>query len=275
MAMPAQRTNFAPAMLAALLLHAGLLVAGLIVWPWMNPPIAPGAVTSVTLVAAPPAPLRPAEQAPQPAPAAAPEPAPTPAPPPPPAPAPKPAPPPPPTKPLPIAKPPPEPPKVKPQQTAKAPPKDSLDLAALTSSLDRQATKSDARKAPGLRGALRPELAPVARADPGAAEAATTDAAAAVGARLNRLWNKSCGVEGFRDIVVQVRFNLTPDGAVEGAPQVLNEPAAASAVWTAAKDRAVRAVFQAAPFRELPRQTYATWRTFTAVFDAKQACKNL
>ncbi len=218
--------------------------------------------------------MRPAEQAPEPAPASAPEPAPTPVAPPPPAPAPTPAPPPPPTKPLPIAKPPPEPPKVKPQQARPAP-KDSLDLAALTSSLDRQAAKSDARKAPGVRGALRPELAPVARTDPGAAQAATADAASEVGARLNRIWNKACGVEGFRDIVVQVRFNLTPDGAVEGSPQVLNEPAAPSAVWTAAKDRAVRAVFQAAPFRELPRQTYSTWRTFTAVFDAKQACKNL
>jgi outer membrane biosynthesis protein TonB len=274
MATRAQRTNFAPAMLAALLLHAGLLVGGLIAWPWFNTPIPPGAVTAVTLVAAPPAPLRPAEQAPQAAPAAAPEPAPTPVAPPQPAPAPTPAPPPPPTKPLPIAKPPPEPPKVKPQQ-AKPAPKDSLDLAALTSSLSRQAARSDVRKAPGERGALRPELAPVARMDPGAAEAATTDAAAAVGARLNRIWNKSCGVEGFRDIVIQVRFNLTSDGAVDGAPQVLNEPAAPSAVWTAAKDRAVRAVFQASPFRELPRQTYATWRTFTAVFDAKQACKNL
>ena len=272
--MRAQRTNFAPAMLAALVLHAALLIAGLIVWPWFNTPIPPGAVTAVTLVAAPPAPLRPAEQAPEPAPAAAPEPAPAPVAPPPPAPAPKPAPPPPPPpKPLPSPKPPPEPPKTKPE-AAKPAQKDSLDLAALTSSLDRQA-KSDARKAPGVRGALRPEFAPVARMDPGAAEAATNDAAAEVGARLNRIWNKACGVEGFRDIVVQVRFNLTPDGAVEGPPQVLNEPAAPTPVWTAAKDRAVRAVFQAAPFRELPRQTYSNWRTFTAVFDAKQACKNL
>ena len=30
----------------------------------------------------------------------------------------------------------------------------------------------------------------------------------------------------------------------------------------------------AAPFRELPKQTYSSWRTFTAVFDAKEACKN-
>jgi protein TonB len=144
----------------------------------------------------------------------------------------------------------------------------------LTSSLDKQAAKADARKGPGAKGPPQPEQALVARMDPGAAQAATTDAAAAVGARLNRIWNKACGVEGFRDIIVQVRFNLTQEGAVDGTPQVLNEPAAPSDVWTTAKDRAMRAVFQAAPFRELPRQTYSSWRTFTAVFDAKEACKN-
>jgi outer membrane biosynthesis protein TonB len=267
--MERQRTNFAPALLAALLLHLALVVGGLIVWPWSSPPIAPGAATAVTLVASAPAPPIPAEQAPQPAPAAAPQPAPTPVQPPPPAPAPKPEPAPTP-KPAPMPKPTPE----KPKAQAK-PAKDAgLDLTALTSSLDRQAAKADARKGAGAKGALRPEQALAARTDPGAAQAATADAAAAVGARLNRIWNKSCGVEGFRDIIVQVRFNLTQEGAVDGTPQVLNEPAAPSDVWTASKDRAVRAVFQAAPFRELPRQTYSTWRTFTAVFDAKEACKN-
>jgi outer membrane biosynthesis protein TonB len=272
--MRAQRTNFAPAMIAAVLLHGGLLTIGLIAWPWMSKPIPPSSAVAVTLVAQAPAPPRPAEEAPQPAPAASPEPAPEPVKPPPPAPAPKPAPPPPPTNPLPTPKPSPPPAKTKPQ-AAKPAKDDSLDLAALTSSLDKQAAKSDARKTPGVKGAPRPEQATVARLDPGQAEAATADAAAAVGARLNRIWNKACGVEGFRDITVQVRFNLTPDGAVEGSPIVLNEPAAPSAVWTAAKDRAMRAVFQAAPFRELPKQTYSTWRTFTAVFDAKEACKNL
>ena len=267
--MERQRTNFAPAMLAALLLHLGALVGGLIVWPLMNKPLPVGSVTAVTLVAGPPAPPRPAEEAPKPAPAAAPEPTPV-APLPPPAPAPKPTPTPPP-KPQPAPKPQPEPPKTK-AQAAKPSQTDSLDLAALTSSLDRQAAKSDARHAPGVKGPLRVEQAPVARLDPGAAEAATNDAAAAVGARLNRMWNKRCDVEGFRKLDdIQVQFQLTPDGDLEGSPQVVS-PRRTDPAWQAAADAAVRAVYQAKPFRELPRQTYSQWRTFTANYQAKKAC---
>lgn len=267
-------------MLAALLLHAGLIIGGLIVWPWFNKPLPPGSVTAVTLVAGPPAPLRPADQAPEPAPAAAPEPAPEPVPPPPPAPAPKPAPTPPP-KPLPTPKPTPAPPKPT-TLPAKPAQKDSLDLAALTSSLDRQAAKSDARKAPGVKGPLRPETALTPRLDQGAAQAATTDAAAAVGARLNRIWSKNCGVKGFSDVVIQYRFRLTRDGELDPTDvdnlgrhgKILNPPSPPSAVWLTAADRAFRAVAQAAPFHELPKQTYSTWQTFTAVFDAQEACRN-
>ncbi len=95
-----------------------------------------------------------------------------------------------------------------------------------------------------------------------------------MGARLNRLWNKSCGVEGFRDIVIHLKFNLSIDGQVVGQPQVLDRAPPGNAVWQAAADRAVRAVFQAAPFTGLPRQTYSQWKTFLPVFDAKTACQN-
>jgi outer membrane biosynthesis protein TonB len=297
-----ERTNFAPALLAAVGLHAAVLLAGLIAWPWINKPTPIGAATAVTLVAEPPALLRPAVQAPEPAPAAAPEPEPAPPTPPPPAPEPTPRPPAPKPAPAPPTPPKPQPPTPKPTPAPPKPPtpapaptpkptppapakpapktppakpaeKQGFDLAGLTASLDKTA-KSDARHAGGVKGPLRAEAAPVARLDPGAAEAATNDAAAEVGSRLNRIWNKSCGVEGFRDIVIQVKFNLTPAGDLEGAPRVVNGPAAPSPVWTAASDRALRAVSQAAPFRELPKQTYAQWRSFTAVFDAKEACKN-
>ena len=112
-----------------------------------------------------------------------------------------------------------------------------------------------------------------ARNDPGAAEA-TNDAAAAVGARLNRIWNKSCGVEGFRDLVITVRFHLSVDGQLLGQPEIVSAPQPGNSVWIAAADRAKRAVNQAAPFSELPRQTYGQWKTFIANFDGKKACEN-
>jgi hypothetical protein len=94
-----------------------------------------------------------------------------------------------------------------------------------------------------------------------------------VGARLNRIWNKSCGVEGFRDLVITVRFRLTIDGQLIGQPDVVSPPQPGNSVWVAAVDRAVRAVNQAAPFTELPRQTYGQWKTFNAIFNGREACQ--
>ena len=92
--------------------------------------------------------------------------------------------------------------------------------------------------------------------------------------RLNRLWNKSCGVEGFRDLKISVRFELSIDGQLIGQPEVIGSQQPGNSVWVAAADRAKRAVNQAAPFSGLPRQTYGQWRNFTAVFDGQIACQN-
>jgi outer membrane biosynthesis protein TonB len=284
------RSGLAPSALASLLLHALVLGAGLIVLPWFGKPVQIANVTAITLTPAPPAPPPPALQAPEAQTSAAPEPTPRPAPPVPPTPAPeppkptpqppKPAPPKPQPAPTP-AKPTPTPPKIDPKAMPKpAPAKpraktkaaDSDFLSSLTTSLDKSAA-SQTRQQSATRGPPRTETAPTARIDPGA-EQATADAASAVGARLNRIWNKSCGVEGFRDLVIHVKFNLTPQGALQGAPQVLDPPQAGNGVWQAAADRAVRAVVQAAPFAELPRQTYGEWKTFTAIFNGKEACQN-
>lgn len=286
-----ERTNLTPSLLAALGLHLLVFVSGLIIWPWFGKPLQIANVTAVTLTPSRSAPPPPALQSPDERAAAAPEITPKPA---------KPAPPPP---PQPKAEPKPEPPRpvpAKPEPALAPTPKpsakpknekldlsalttsldksvktqsrtktrDSLDLNALTSSLDKGAKPQVATK-----GAPRFETAQTARNDPGAA-AATTDAAAAVGARLNRIWNKSCGVEGFRDLVITLRFHLTIEGQLIDQPEVVSAPQLGNSVWVAAVDRAKRAVNQAAPFTELPRQTYGQWKTFIANFDGKQACLN-
>ncbi len=286
-----ERTNFTPSMLAALGLHLAVFVSGLIIWPWFGKPVQIANVTAITLTPSRSAPPPPALQAHDEQTAAAPVVTPKPskpAPPPPPQPKvqPKPEPPKPiPPKPQPAPAPTPKPsaaPKtenldlnalstsldksVKSQNRTKT--KDSLDLNALTSSLDKGAKPQAATKGPS-----RFETALSPRNDPGAA-AATTDAAAAVGARLNRIWNKSCGVEGFRDLIITVRFHLSIDGQLIDQPEVVSPPQLGNSVWVAAADRAKRAVNQAAPFTELPRQTYGQWKTFIANFDGKQACLN-
>jgi outer membrane biosynthesis protein TonB len=260
------RTDLKPSMLAALGLHVAVLASGLLVWPWGGKPVQIANVTAVTLTPSSPAPPPPALQAPETQTATAPEPTPKPQPPKPPPPKPQPT-------PTPV-KPTPPPPKIDPKgipkpAAAKPKPAEPDFLSSLTTSLDKSVVKPSA----ATKGPPRLETAPMARTDPGAAQA-TANAADAVGARLNRIWNKSCGVEGFRDVVIRVKFNLTPEGALQGVPQVMDVAQAGNSVWQAAADRAVRAVVQAAPFAELPRQTYGQWKTFTAIFNCKEACQN-
>jgi protein TonB len=289
--MARERTNLTPSAMVSIGLHLAVFLSAVIVWPWFGKPVQIANVTAVTLVPSAAAPPPPALQAHEEQTAAAPEPTPAPSkpvppPPPQPQPEPKPAPPKPaPPKPTPAPAPSPKPtPKPKTQSLdlnalastldktnksqARTKAKDSLDLNALTSSLDKSAKPQAATKGPP-----RFETSLTPRNDPGAAQA-TTDAAGAVGARLNRIWNKSCGVEGFRDLVIRVRFNLTIDGQLLGAPQVMDPAPPGNSVWQAAADRAVRAVNQAAPFSELPRQTYGQWKSFTAIFNGREACQN-
>jgi hypothetical protein len=258
-----ERTRLAPSALAAVGLHLLVLVSGLIAWPWLGKPVQIANVTAITLTAAPAAPPPPALRAPEPQTAAAPEPTPKPQPPKPPPPKPQPVPTPP--------KPTPPPPKVDPKGIPKPQPKPKTAepdfLSSLTTSLDKTVTKPSA----ATKGPQRLETAPVARTDPGA-EQATTDALAAMKGRVERLWNKSCGIEGFRDLVIPVQFRLSPEGALIGAPTVLGSAPAGNTVWQAAADRAVRAVIAAQPFTELPRSTYGQWKGITLKFNGKEAC---
>jgi protein TonB len=285
-----QRQSLAPSMLAAVALHVLVLLSGLFVWPWSNKPIQMVNATAVTLVSSTPAPPPPAVQAPEEQTAAAPEPTPTPAPPMPPPPKPqpkptpeppKPAPPPPKPTPVPTPKPTPQPPKPKPKEqsldlnalsssldkSAKTAPKakptkESFDLNALASSLDKS-SKPQA----STRGPARNETALTARNTTGTQ--ATTDLIGAISGRIIRLWHPDCGGIGARDVTVDIRVVLGPDGSLQSAtPAGGTGP---SAVLQAAKDRAQLAVGQAAPY-QLPRQTYNEWRSFTVHFDAKQIC---
>ena len=217
MAAPGQRTNFAPAMLAALLLHAALLIGGLVVWPWMTQPIAPGAVTAVTLVAAPPAPLRPAEQSTEPAPPTAPEPTPSP------------------RRRRPPRRPSRRPPRrptgsrtqacagtdssPRPRRQAKPAKDDSLDLNALASSLPSRRPRPTPGEAPAPRAPWRPEQARSPawiRARPRRRPPTRPPRWAA---RLNRIWNKRATLRIPQPRRIQVQFHLTPDGDLEARPK--------------------------------------------------------
>lgn len=282
-----ERINLTPSFLAAAGLHLAVFLSALIVFPWFGHPVQVINATPVTLVTSQAAPPPPAVKAPEEQQASAPVPTPKPAPP---------APPPPPPQPKPEPKP--EPPKPTPPKPEPAPtptpkpatkPKtESLDLNALSSSLDKSA-KSQSRSKPrdsldlnaltseldksakpqaSVRGPAHFATALTARNDPGGQQTSNMIGAIVAGRIIPR-WHPDCGAIGAGNVTVDVKVDLGPDGSLLNAQAVGGS--GPSAILAAARTRAVLAVGQAAPF-ELPRETYNQWRSFIARFNAKDVC---
>ncbi len=87
---------------------------------------------------------------------------------------------------------------------------------------------------------------------------------------LQRRWNPNCEVEGGRDVRIRVTFTLGSGGQVLGQPDAGGKERSANPVEKAAAERAIRAVFAAAPFRDLPRQFYGD--RIAVNFNAREAC---
>ena len=276
-----------PAYAASAGLHLIVLLAGVIAWPWMAPTkimtVTPGTLVSRAEVTD----LRAAEKAETVQEAAIESPVETAPPevvtPPPPAPAkpqptPKPVPPKPvPTKPAPafnldqlaasVSK-------AKPQKpTPAAKPAPSLDLDALAASVGKSPSSAKPSSAP--KGATRAQTDLVARQAVGAGKGATVDQLAAISAKLGRLWNPNCGVEGSANVVVKIRLTLDPNGRLLRAVLVDEQRINGSgdSVLRAAATRALTAVARAAPYDELPSEDFANWRSFVVAFDARQQCR--
>ena len=280
--MARQQSEFSAAMVASALLHAGVIVSALIAWPWSRPLPVGGAVPINIVANAPSTNLAPAIEAPEETPAqtedpvpdasptpAAPEPAPTPTPPAPtPKPAPQPAPKPVPT-PAPAPKPAPAPtPKPKPPAAKPAPKSSGLDLDALAASVAKSAKSSGAQRSSAAKGESRPATAREARPDLGSGQAAA--AVAGMTDELQRRWNPNCEVEGGRDVRIRVTFTLSSSGQVLGQPDAGGKERSANPVEKAAAERAIRAVFAAAPFRDLPRQFDGD--RIAVNYNAREAC---
>lgn len=259
----ARRIEVSPAALGSIGLHVAVAAAFMITWGDRDLKV--GSVVPVTIVAnAPDADTRPAIQAPEtqaaateePVPEAPAEPAPpppTPAPPPPPTPKAAPTPP---KAAAPVAKP------------AAKPVEKSFDLDALSASLKAPARNAPQRPSAAPKGPTRAETAPVARQTAGSGLAAGA-AMQGLAEELQRRWNPNCDVEGGRDVVIRTTFQLGVGGQVVGnvAAQIQG---ARTPVAQAAADRAVRAVYAAAPFRNLPREFYGD--RIAVNFNAREAC---
>jgi outer membrane biosynthesis protein TonB len=149
---------------------------------------------------------------------------------------------------------------------APAKPEKSLDLDALAASLSKMSKAGGGKPAAAAKGPAKAATAPVTGQG---ASAATQAALNGMTDAVERRWNPNCDVAGGRDVQVSVFFRIDSAGQVIGdvTSQLRSAP---SEVARAAADRAVRAVYAAAPFRNLPRELYG--QSFKLNFDAKDAC---
>ena len=152
---------------------------------------------------------------------------------------------------------------------AAKPAEKAFDLDALAASLTKPSRNAPQRPSSAPKGPSRPETAPVARQTVGAGLAAGA-AVTGMTEELQRRWNPNCNVEGGRDVLIRVTFQLGAMGQVVGDVDSQIQ-GVRSPVATAAAERAVRAVYAAAPFRGLPREFYGD--KVAVNFNAREACQ--
>src|SRR5207302_465968 len=89
----------------------------------------------------------------------------------------------------------------------------------------------------------------------------------ALRARLAQLWNPPAGASNPEELVVLLRIKLRPDGRLADGPMVLSR--GQSALYVAARDSAVRAVFRGQPFDMLRPEHYEQWKDIEITFDPR------
>lgn len=261
-----RRIEVSPAALGSLALHVGVAVAMMV--HLGSRELKVGSVVPVTIVSnAPPADPPPAVQGPEelPAQTEAPTPEPVPPTPEPPAPTPKPTPAPP--QPTPAPTPKAAPPKA--TQPAPKPVQKGLDLDALDASL-APSKPTGGRASNATKGPPRAATSPTPRDTIGDVLGAS-QAMAGLKDELQRRWNPNCDVDGGRDVQLSVTFLIGAGGALSGTP-TSEITSARNDVSQAAADRAVRAVYAASPFRNVPRDYYG--QRVKVNFKAREACAN-
>jgi periplasmic protein TonB len=272
-------------MAGSAVLHALVLLSGLVAWPWLSKPLHMGEVVPVTLITTNQAPApKAAVQAPEPAPAAteeptpeaspqvaAPEVAPVPTPP-----APK-------AAPQPV----PKPHKAQPQKVAPQPapaptphkaapakpaakPTPELDMAALAAELSKQARPSGPRRSSAARGPSRPNQAVVARTSAGTSNAVSEAALASLSGELQRIWNPICNNANASDVIIKVSFSIGSTGLLVGSPKSSLEATGDDALRVAS-ERAVRSVYQHGPFSD-PAFRVLYGQNITVNFNQKKDC---
>jgi len=282
---PPERDSLFGAAILSAALHATLLVAALVVWPYVAPPLElPSDIVPVELLdPGEETNIAPQEKAEEPPPEP-PEPEqlamelPTPPPP-----EFEPPPPPPIEDEAPALEPEPEPEEPKPEPAKPEPPpqrfamatprakprpqrkKEEFNLDKIISSLDNveQQPKDEKKSPPAADRTLKAA---------GAQSALSASEIAILKGKLAKCWNVPVGAPDPAALVFRVRFSLNEDGTVAGPPQLLDQGRLGDPYFRAAADAAIRAIQFCGPY-ELPPEKYAGsggWNEITIEFDPRK-----
>jgi outer membrane biosynthesis protein TonB len=90
----------------------------------------------------------------------------------------------------------------------------------------------------------------------------------ALRARLAQLWNPPASAPNPQELVVKIRVKIGRDGKLAGPPMVLTS--GHGGIFEAARDGAVRALFQAQPYEMLKPEHYDLWKEMEITFDPRE-----
>lgn len=89
----------------------------------------------------------------------------------------------------------------------------------------------------------------------------------ALTARLTQLWNPPVDVKDPREVTVEVTIQFKLDGTLAARPTVVTQ--GSSPLFLAAKDSAMRAIYQGQPYTMLRPEHYEDWKEVDVVFDPR------
>jgi outer membrane biosynthesis protein TonB len=160
-------------------------------------------------------------------------------------------------------------PKPTPAKPAAAKPEPDF-FASLEKTLAKTPKAAGKPVANAAKGPTRPETSTQPR--PGAGAMTGLQAAAIAGMKdeIQRRWNPNCEVEGGADVQVKVNFKLASGGRLVDKVTANGAENSPNATIKAAAERAIRAVYQSAPFEGLPPDYYGPQLNLN--FKARDAC---
>lgn len=91
----------------------------------------------------------------------------------------------------------------------------------------------------------------------------------AIRQQISKCWNIPAGAKEAKDLVVEVKVKMSPDGSVREVKIVNRRPAPGTElIYKSAQESARRAVIQCSPLK-LPANKYDVWKEFSLTFSPK------